>query len=67
MSEKFDKEADTRPDRGSLCPRCDGEGDRLAQNAKGTWVRRLCDVCHGRKTVTAEELAKYRLKPPDDE
>ena len=57
---KFDPEADTRPDRGGVCPRCEGAGDILEELRSGTWVRRVCTACWGRKRLTAEELAEYR-------
>lgn len=66
---EFDKkEADTRPDHGTFCPACEGSGERLVQLETGTWVPRICDVCMGRKRLTAEELAKYKMRQTlDDE
>lgn len=63
----FDKEADTRPDRGSLCPRCNGDGERLVKIPSGTRKPRRCETCKGLKVLTSEELAEYRRNPPPDD
>lgn len=64
---KFDPEADTRPDKGGICPHCEGDGDALVELPTGTHVRRICPVCWGKKRLTAEELLEYRKHQQSDE
>jgi CheY-like chemotaxis protein len=53
------------------CPACEDEGgvptgDVLVQLPTGTWVRDTCNVCHGRKKLNREELARRSAQVVDE-
>jgi hypothetical protein len=57
---KYPEEEDTRPDLGTLCPLCKGEGSRLTLDERGDERQRLCDGCWGKKRVSGDELLRAR-------
>ena len=59
------KERPTSPDLGTRCPCCNGDGYVLSANERGTMLPRTCDECWGRKRLTSEELARYRMRVGD--
>jgi hypothetical protein len=49
------------------CPACrDDEGqptgEALVQIRSGTWVRRVCEACEGKKVLDAEGIATWRAR-----
>jgi hypothetical protein len=49
------------------CPACRDEGGEpagevLAQLPSGTWIRKKCDICRGRRKLDDDGLARYRAR-----
>lgn len=57
------QEIERPPNRKSAkvcCPRCDGEGEEPGAPIDLKSGTALCDLCHGRREVTAKQAKQYQ-------